>query len=90
MQIRALTSEDYHRVRDFYYALIDAMKGAEYKPGWECDSYPSPACSGRGLAKQMVQKVMEMAGENHIRTIHLDVLKGNLPAERAYKSMGFV
>lgn len=49
-----------------------------------------PACSGRGLAKQMVQSVMEMARETKIKTIRLDVLDGNLPAEKAYTKLGFV
>lgn len=48
-----------------------------------------PAFSGRGIAKQMVQRVIELARENGIKTIRLDVLEGNLPAERAYTKMGF-
>lgn len=45
--------------------------------------------SGRGLAKQMVQKAIDLAAQNGILVLRLDVLKGNLPAERLYKSMGF-
>ena len=38
-----------------------------------------PAFSGQGIAKQMVQKVIDTARENH----------RNLPAEKAYTKMGF-
>ena len=46
--------------------------------------------SGRGIAKQMVRKVMDMARNNQIKSIRLDVLEGNLPAEKAYMKIGFV
>lgn len=49
-----------------------------------------PVFSGRGIAKQLVQKVIDMSRENHIKTIRLDVLEGNIPAEKAYVKMGFV
>ena len=45
--------------------------------------------SGRGLAKQLVQEVIDMAENSGIRAIRLDVLKGNLPAEKVYLKMGF-
>ena len=48
-----------------------------------------PVYSGKGVAKQMVQKVIEMARDNKIKTIRLDVLEGNIPAEKAYIKMGF-
>ena len=149
LQIRAAAQNDYGNVRDFYYALIDAMKDADFKPGWEKDIYPTqeflirsiknkelyigeanqklvscmvvnheynegyqkirwsvraadselyvihvlgvhPAFSGKGIAKQMVQQAIDTARNHHIKTIRLDVLGGNLPAERAYLKMGFV
>lgn len=49
-----------------------------------------PMFSGKGIAKEMVQKVIEIAGENHIKAIRLDVLEGNIPAEKAYTKLGFV
>lgn len=45
--------------------------------------------SGQGIAKQMVRSVIESAKENGIKTIRLDVLEGNLPAEKAYTKIGF-
>ena len=48
-----------------------------------------PEYMGKGIAKQMVGKVIEMARENNIKTIRLDVLIGNLPAERSYTKMDF-
>ena len=105
LQIRIANHNDYIRVRDFYYSLIDAMKDAEYNEGykniqWSVDVADAellvihvlcvhPTFSGKGIAKQMVQKVLETAIRNDIKTIRLDVFNGNLPAEKAYTKMGF-
>lgn len=48
-----------------------------------------PVFSGQGIAKEMVHQVIKTARENHIKTIRLDVLEGNIPAEKAYTKMGF-
>lgn len=48
-----------------------------------------PMFSNMGIAKQMIQNVIKMSHENNIKTIRLDVLGGNLPAEKAYIKMGF-
>lgn len=48
-----------------------------------------PSCAGQGIAKQMVQYVIDIAQKSAIKTIRLDVLGGNIPAERAYTRMGF-
>ena len=48
-----------------------------------------PEFSGRGIAKQIVQEVIHQAEFQNIKTIRLDVLEGNIPAERAYTKMGF-
>lgn len=45
--------------------------------------------AGRGIAKQMVQTVFDLAKENEIKTVRLDVLDGNLPALKCYTKMGF-
>ena len=50
----------------------------------------NPMFSGKGIAKQMVQQVIKIAHENNIKTIRLDVLDGNIPAERAYTKIGFM
>lgn len=49
-----------------------------------------PEFSGRGIAKQMVRKVFDIAAERNVKTVRLDVLDGNIPAEKAYVKMGFV
>lgn len=149
IRIRVANDNDYIRVRDFYYSLIDAMEDAEYKPGWEKDIYPTqeflinsiknkelyvgetdgciaacmvvnheyndgyndihwsveaedsellvihalgvhPVFSGKGMAKQMVEHVIETARVNKIKAIRLDVLGGNIPAEKVYTQIGFV
>lgn len=48
-----------------------------------------PHHAGKGLAKQMVLEVIRIAQEKEIKTIRLDVLEGNIPAERAYTKTGF-
>ncbi len=48
-----------------------------------------PRYSGKGIAKQLVQKVIEQAKEQHVKTVRLDVLEGNIPAEKAYIKSGF-
>lgn len=48
-----------------------------------------PVFSGKGIAKQMVQNVIETARECGMKTIRLDVLSGNIPAEKAYTKIGF-
>lgn len=45
--------------------------------------------AGQGIAKQMVKSVIGSAKENGIKTIRLDVLEGNLSAEKAYTKIGF-
>lgn len=48
-----------------------------------------PAHSGKGHAKTLVKKAFEIAAAHHQKAIRLDVLKGNVPAEKLYTQMGF-
>ena len=41
------------------------------------------------LGKQMMNKLFEIAKERENNKIMLDVVKGNLPAEKLYQKMGF-
>jgi len=45
--------------------------------------------AGRGFAKEMARYVIALAKSHGAKTVRLDVLQGNLPAERAYESVGF-
>lgn len=47
------------------------------------------AYSNRGFAKEMVQEAVALARKGRCKTIRLDILAGNLPAERAYTRVGF-
>lgn len=49
-----------------------------------------PQYGGKGYGKKMVQFAIETAKKAQQRVLRLDVLKGNLPAEKLYLSMGFV
>lgn len=48
-----------------------------------------PRDAGRGFAQAMVRQVFRMAQKNGIKAIRLDVLEGNLPAEKTYTKLGF-
>ncbi|MEZ7589286.1 GNAT family N-acetyltransferase [Veillonella atypica] len=48
-----------------------------------------PEYAGHGYAKQLVRFAIAYAKQNHQKAIRLDVLKGNVPAEKLYSSMGF-
>lgn len=48
-----------------------------------------PSRAGKGYAKQLVRFAVDTARRSRQKAIRLDVLKGNLPAERLYTSMGF-
>lgn len=48
-----------------------------------------PDCGGRGIGKIMTRFAIELARESGKKAVRLDVLKGNLPAEKLYRSVGF-
>ena len=45
--------------------------------------------NGKGYAKAMVQKAIDISRETGMKAIRLDVLGGNIPAERLYQGFGF-
>ena len=47
------------------------------------------AYSGRGYARELVRYAIALAQAAGMKAVRLDVLKGNVPAERLYESMGF-
>lgn len=47
------------------------------------------AHSRKGFAHRMVEYAITQAIQNHQKVVRLDVLKGNLPAERLYTRIGF-
>lgn len=48
-----------------------------------------PVYGGKGFAKAMVNKAIALAQADQQKAIRLDVLAGNLPAERLYIDLGF-
>lgn len=48
-----------------------------------------PDFGGRGLGKELVRYAQELAGSTGMKAMRLDVLTGNLPAERLYPACGF-
>lgn len=72
------------------YALAD----------WQVDASPEevtvlhmlgvhPSHRGKGLAKELVTWAIEDAKKRGQKAVRLDVLTGNLPAERLYPTLGF-
>lgn len=148
MIIRVAKTDEFHKIMELYYDLIDSMQGVEYKPGWEKGVYPtenfiqdsiksnelfvgvsdnnyisamvmnhncadgyenvrwqidanrnetiiihalgiSSTYQGQGIAKQMVAYAIKNCRERVMKSIRLDVLRVNLPAQRLYSAMGF-
>ncbi|MBQ6536254.1 MAG: GNAT family N-acetyltransferase [Firmicutes bacterium] len=148
LEIRPARPEEFPAVRAFYHRLIDLMRDAPYKPGWEKEVYPAdgqlrqaidgqqlyvgelagetacamimdrqcnegysgapwraeahpeqvsvihalgvlPTTQGRGLGREMVRFAKDKAREEGRLVIRLDVLSGNLPAEKLYLGLGF-
>lgn len=48
-----------------------------------------PAFQGKGVAKALVREAVRLAKEAGQKALRLDVLHGNLPAQRLYASAGF-
>lgn len=48
-----------------------------------------PAFGGRGVGRQMVEAAIAEARQTQQKVIRLDVLQGNLPAEKLYEKAGF-
>jgi ribosomal protein S18 acetylase RimI-like enzyme len=48
-----------------------------------------PSFGGKGCAKQMVQFAIDYSRQQQQKAIRLDVLKGNLRAEKLYSGLGF-
>lgn len=48
-----------------------------------------PSFAGQCIAQAMTEYAIRLGREAGMKTIRLDVLKGNIPAERAYRKVGF-
>ncbi len=48
-----------------------------------------PDHQGRGYAKALVQYALDLAGKSGMKAVRLDVIEGNLPAEKLYSGFGF-
>ncbi|MCI1290513.1 MAG: GNAT family N-acetyltransferase [Lactobacillus sp.] len=47
------------------------------------------ASRGQGVSKQMLSWMCQFAKQQGFTIMHLDVMKGNLPAQKAYEHFGF-
>lgn len=48
-----------------------------------------PSMQGKGICTTMINYVKDMAKQNHVKSLRLDILKGHLPAKKAYEKCGF-
>ncbi len=49
-----------------------------------------PAAQRRGIATQLITALIQVAQENHLLTLSLEVRADNAPAQRLYRQLGFV
>lgn len=50
----------------------------------------TPLLSRKGIAKALVREVVRISREEDKKAIRLDVLVGNIPAQKLYENLGFV
>ena len=74
----------------------EAYKGLQWPTAAEEDEISvihalgvHPSQCRKGYASGMVKYAIETARDNHQKVIRLDVLKGNIAAEKLYGSLGF-
>ena len=48
-----------------------------------------PECRRKGISGQFLKRIIEETGR-YVKAIHLDFVKGNLPALKAYEKAGFI
>lgn len=48
-----------------------------------------PDFRGRGIASAVMQGILDQARRAGLTVVHLDVRKGNVPAEKLYEKNGF-
>ena len=80
--------------------LNNAPNEGYEKVKWKTDAKPDevmlihalgvkPEYQGKGIATKMVEHAINIAESNNCKAMRLDVLEGNLPAERLYPKLGF-
>ena len=79
-----------HAVTDGYEKATWAVKAAKEEVTVIHMLGVAASFQGKGIAKEMVQFVIDTARREKQKAIRLDVLVGNIPANRLYESMGFV
>lgn len=79
-----------HDVTDGYEKVSWAVNAAKEEVTVVHMLGVAPAVQGKGKGKRMLQFVIDAARREKQKVIRLDVLMGNLPADRLYESMGFI
>ena len=91
MNIRVVKKNEYNAIRAFYHTLIDRMKDAEYKPGWEKEVYPSDAYLRESLENGDLWVYETDGGYAAAMILNRESNEGykNMPAEKLYVKHGF-
>ncbi len=78
-----------HSFNEEYNQVKWAVNGAENDVSVIHALGVMPSFSGRGYAKELVAYALMYAREKNQKAVRLDVLSGNLPAEKLYTKAGF-
>lgn len=148
MVLQKATTDDFERVRNFYWNLIDEMRGQTNTVGWKKGIYPSdaflkeslekgelfvfikdellcacvilnsscndgyndvawkhnylsdeiliphalgvsPCMQKQGIGTILVNEILQFAKQTNKKAVRLDLLGGNIAAERLYTKCGF-
>ncbi len=78
-----------HKFNDEYNQIKWSLKAEENEVMVIHALGVMPSYSGNGYAKQLVAYALKYAVKMHQKAVRLDVLAGNLPAEKLYTKAGF-
>ena len=101
-EIRAARPGEKETVCRFYEQVCADLEQEDYGPGWHVGVYPAredleahirsgELLLGRigGRAAALLGAILDRAAAAGYTVMHLDVVSGNLPAERLYQKLGF-
>ena len=84
MNIELARATDVNEIEALYGAVVDDLLANVNYPGWKKGIYPT-----RDEAIFGIEYADELAKNNGVKTIRLDVRKGNVPAIKLYERCGY-
>ena len=103
MLFKKVNLEDFYRIRQFYWDLIDEMSDQNDKIGWKKGIYPTDSFLQESLERgelfvphalavspsRQGKGIGKLAKAEKKKAVRLDILGTNTAAERLYKGCGF-